>query len=54
MIVHPLAFVVLSDVRMNSAETPYYGAVSTNDLACPRGSLNHLKTPIKLPPVATD
>ncbi len=42
MIVHPSAFVVLSDARMNSAETPYYGTVTTNDLACPRGSLNHL------------
>jgi prepilin-type N-terminal cleavage/methylation domain-containing protein/prepilin-type processing-associated H-X9-DG protein len=42
MIVHPSAFVVLSDTRLNSAETPYYGAVSTTDLACPRGSLNHL------------
>jgi len=41
---HPSAFVVLSDVRQNSQETPYYGTVSTNDLACPRGGLNHLSS----------
>ena len=36
------AFVVFSDVRENSGERPFYGANPTNDLACPRGSLNHL------------
>jgi len=44
VVLHPSAFVVFSDVRENSAETPFYGAVSTNDLACPRGSLNHLSS----------
>jgi type II secretory pathway pseudopilin PulG len=43
-VVHPSAFVVLSDARMNSGETPYYGKTSTSDLACPRGSLNHLSS----------
>jgi prepilin-type N-terminal cleavage/methylation domain-containing protein/prepilin-type processing-associated H-X9-DG protein len=43
-VLHPSAFVVLSDVRQNSAETPYYGSVPTNDLACPRGGLNHLSS----------
>jgi prepilin-type N-terminal cleavage/methylation domain-containing protein/prepilin-type processing-associated H-X9-DG protein len=43
-VLQPSAFVVLSDVRENSAERPYYGSVSTNDLACPRGSLNHLSS----------
>ena len=43
-VLHPSAFVVLSDARVNSAETPYYGAVSTSDLACPRGGLNHLSS----------
>jgi len=44
VVVNPSAFVVLSDVRENSGETPYYGAVSTSDLACPRGGLNHLSS----------
>jgi prepilin-type N-terminal cleavage/methylation domain-containing protein/prepilin-type processing-associated H-X9-DG protein len=44
VVLHPSAFVVLSDVRLNSAENPYYGSVPTNDLACPRGSLNHLSS----------
>jgi prepilin-type N-terminal cleavage/methylation domain-containing protein len=44
VVLHPSAFVVLSDVRQNSTETPYYGAVPTNDLACPRGGLNHLSS----------
>ena len=43
-ILHSSAFVVLSDVRVNSGETPYYGTTPTNDLACPRGSLNHLSS----------
>lgn len=42
VVLRPSAFVVLSDARENSAETPYYGSNPTNDLACPRGSLNHL------------
>ena len=44
VVLHPSAFVVFSDVRENSGEAPYYGAVPTNDLACPRGSLNHLSS----------
>ena len=44
VVLHPSAFVLLSDVRENSGESPYYGAVPTNDLACPRGSLNHLSS----------
>jgi prepilin-type N-terminal cleavage/methylation domain-containing protein/prepilin-type processing-associated H-X9-DG protein len=43
-ILHSSAFVVLSDARQNSQETPYFGTVSTNDLACPRGGLNHLSS----------
>jgi prepilin-type N-terminal cleavage/methylation domain-containing protein/prepilin-type processing-associated H-X9-DG protein len=43
-VVHPAAFVLLSDVRQNSGETPYYGASPANDLACPRGGLNHLSS----------
>lgn len=39
---NPSAFVVLSDVRENSEERPYYGSSPANDLACPRGGLNHL------------
>ncbi len=38
------AFVVFSDVRANSGETPFYGANPSNDLGAPRGSLNHLSS----------
>jgi prepilin-type N-terminal cleavage/methylation domain-containing protein/prepilin-type processing-associated H-X9-DG protein len=38
------AYVFLSDDRANSAETPFYGSNPLNDLACPRGSLNHLSS----------
>lgn len=41
---HAPAFVLFSDVRANSGETPFYGANPLNDLACPRGSLNHLSS----------
>jgi prepilin-type N-terminal cleavage/methylation domain-containing protein/prepilin-type processing-associated H-X9-DG protein len=41
-VINSSAFVVLSDVRENSAEGPYYGSSPANDLACPRGSLNHV------------
>ncbi len=44
VVMNPSAFVVLSDARMNSSETPYYGTSYTNDLACPRGGLNHLSS----------
>jgi prepilin-type N-terminal cleavage/methylation domain-containing protein/prepilin-type processing-associated H-X9-DG protein len=43
-IVHSSAYVFLSDVRANSGETPFYGSNPLNDLACPRGSLNHLSS----------
>lgn len=39
---NPSAFVFFSDVRANSGETPFFGSNPLNDLACPRGSLNHL------------
>lgn len=41
---HPSAFVFFSDVRANSAETPFYGANPANDIGAPRGSLNHLSS----------
>jgi prepilin-type processing-associated H-X9-DG protein len=40
----PSAFVVFADVRVNSAENPYYGSNPMSDLACPRGGLNHLSS----------
>lgn len=43
-ILHSSAFVFLSDVRANSGESPFYGSNPLNDLACPRGSLNHLSS----------
>lgn len=43
-ILHSSAYVFLADARANSAETPFYGANPLNDLACPRGSLNHLSS----------
>ncbi len=43
-VAHSSAYVFLSDDRANSAETPFYGANPLNDLACPRGSLNHLSS----------
>jgi prepilin-type N-terminal cleavage/methylation domain-containing protein/prepilin-type processing-associated H-X9-DG protein len=43
-VAHASAFVVFSDARENSAETPFFGANPGNDLACPRGSLNHLSS----------
>ena len=41
-VLHPSAFVFLTDVRANSAEAPFYGANPLNDLGAPRGSLSHL------------
>jgi prepilin-type processing-associated H-X9-DG protein len=41
-ILNSSAYVFLSDARANSAETPYYGSNPASDIACPRGSLNHL------------
>ncbi|MDB6067736.1 MAG: N-terminal cleavage protein [Pedosphaera sp.] len=43
-ILFPSAYVFLSDARTTSAETPFYGSNPANDLACPRGSLNHLSS----------
>ncbi len=43
-ILNPWAFVFLTDVRANSAETPFYGANPLNDLAAPRGSISHLSS----------
>jgi prepilin-type N-terminal cleavage/methylation domain-containing protein/prepilin-type processing-associated H-X9-DG protein len=38
MVVHPSAFVLFSDVRYRSAETPYFGAADNQlDLATPHG-----------------
>jgi prepilin-type N-terminal cleavage/methylation domain-containing protein/prepilin-type processing-associated H-X9-DG protein len=42
MILYPSAYVFLSDVRTTAAERPFYGANPANDIACPRGALNHL------------
>ncbi len=44
LIFHASAYVFLADVRANSAERPYFGTNPFNDLACPRGSLNHLSS----------
>jgi len=41
-ILFPSSYVVLSDVRAASTDTPYLGANPSSDIACPRGSLNHL------------
>ncbi len=41
-IVHASAYVFMGDDRANSTESPFYGANPMNDLACPRGGLNHL------------
>jgi prepilin-type N-terminal cleavage/methylation domain-containing protein/prepilin-type processing-associated H-X9-DG protein len=41
-VLYPSALVWLSDCRTTSAETPFYGANPSDDLACPRGALNHL------------
>jgi prepilin-type N-terminal cleavage/methylation domain-containing protein/prepilin-type processing-associated H-X9-DG protein len=43
-VLHSSAFVFLADDRANSGETPFYGSNPLNDLACPRGSLNHLSS----------
>jgi len=43
-VLHASAFVVFSDVRQNSGEAPFFGSNPTNDLACPRGGLNHLSS----------
>jgi prepilin-type N-terminal cleavage/methylation domain-containing protein/prepilin-type processing-associated H-X9-DG protein len=42
VVAHSSAFVIFSDARANSGETPFYGSNSTSDLGAPRGSLNHL------------
>jgi len=44
VVVHPSAFVLFSDARANSGETPYFGSNPNNDLGAPRGSLNHLSS----------
>jgi prepilin-type N-terminal cleavage/methylation domain-containing protein/prepilin-type processing-associated H-X9-DG protein len=43
-VVHSSAYVIFSDDRANSGETPFYGSNPLTDLACPRGSLNHLSS----------
>ena len=43
-VLHSSAFVLFSDVRANSLETPFYGSNPTNDIGAPRGSLNHLSS----------
>jgi prepilin-type N-terminal cleavage/methylation domain-containing protein/prepilin-type processing-associated H-X9-DG protein len=44
MVANASAFVIFSDARANSQETPYYGSNPLNDLGAPRGSLNHLSS----------
>jgi prepilin-type N-terminal cleavage/methylation domain-containing protein/prepilin-type processing-associated H-X9-DG protein len=44
LVAHASAFVIFSDARANSAETPFYGSNPTSDLGAPRGSLNHLSS----------
>jgi len=44
VVAHPAAFVIFSDARANSGETPFYGSNPTSDLGAPRGSLNHLSS----------
>ncbi len=41
-ILFPSAYVFLSDSRVNSGDTPYYGSNPSGDIGAPRGSLNHL------------
>ncbi len=43
-VLNPSAFVFLSDARAASTEAPYYGSNPNSDIACPRGSLNHLSS----------
>ena len=44
VVLHSSAFVMFSDVRANSGETPFYGANPAKDLGAPRGSLNHVSS----------
>jgi prepilin-type N-terminal cleavage/methylation domain-containing protein/prepilin-type processing-associated H-X9-DG protein len=41
-VLFPSAYVFLSDSRVCSTDTPYYGANPSGDIGAPRGSLNHL------------
>ncbi len=42
MVRNASAFVLFSDARANSGETPYFGSNPLSDLGAARGSLNHL------------
>jgi len=44
VVAHSSAFVIFSDARANSGETPFYGSNPLSDLGAPRGSLNHLSS----------